>query len=93
MDSDEVLMAGLEAGAVDIIEDEDIFEIITTPDTLNSVKSAMESQGYSFASSEVSLVPDMYVELDEQKKATFEKMLEKLEDLDDVQEVYHNVKD
>lgn len=92
MNSDDVLMAGLEAGASDIIEDEDIFEIITTSETLSSVKANLEAQGYALASSEISLIPDMYVDLDEAKRATFEKMIEKLEDLDDVQQVYHNVK-
>ena len=51
----------------------------------------MENKSYKIALSESTLIPDMHVDLDEQKLATFKKMITVLEDLDDVQTVYHNV--
>ena len=92
MDSDEILMQALEAGAKDVLEDEDCFTIETTSDELNSVVESLKSNGIEVNEYDVELVPDMYVELDEAKQTQFEKMIDALEDLDDVQNVYHNVK-
>lgn len=92
MDSDEILMQALEAGAKDVLEDEDSFTIETAPEDLNSVVESLKNNGIEVSEYESMLVPDMYVELDEGKQAQFEKMLDALEDLDDVQNVYHNVK-
>lgn len=92
MDSDEILMQALEAGAKDVLEDEDSFTIETATEDLNSVVESLKNNGIEVSEYESMLVPDMYVELDEGKQAQFEKMLDALEDLDDVQNVYHNVK-
>lgn len=92
MDSDEILMQALEAGAKDVLEDKDSFTIETAPEDLNSVVESLKNNGIEVSEYESMLVPDMYVELDEGKQAQFEKMLDALEDLDDVQNVYHNVK-
>ena len=92
MDSDEILMQALEAGAKDVLEDEDCFTIETASDELNSVVESLKSNGIEVNEYDVELVPDMYVELDEAKQTQFEKMIDALEDLDDVQNVYHNVK-
>ncbi len=91
LDSDALMMDALEAGAKDVIEHDDEVEIITAPNEVNSVKEALEKLGYNIVMSQSSLVPDMYVDLDETKRATFQKMISVLEELDDVQEVYHNV--
>ena len=91
LDSDALMMDALEAGAKDVIEHDDEVEIITAPNEVNSVKEALEKLGYNIVMSQSSLVPDMYVDLDEAKLATFQKMISVLEELDDVQEVYHNV--
>lgn len=91
LDSDALMLDALDAGAKDVIEQDDEIEVITEPNETESIKSALEKAGYRVVMSEVSLVPDMYVDLDEQKLATFTKMIGILEDLDDVQEVYHNV--
>lgn len=92
IDSDEILMQALEAGAKDVLEDKDSFTIETAPEDLNSVVESLKNNGIEVSEYESMLVPDMYVELDEGKQAQFEKMLDALEDLDDVQNVYHNVK-
>ena len=92
VDSDDVLMKALESGAKDVVEEDDAFIIETNPDEINDVVEALKSFGISVNEYNVELVPDIYVELDEEKQAKFEKMIEALEDLDDVQNVYHNVK-
>lgn len=91
LDSDMLMMDALEAGAKDVIEHDDEVEIITAPNEVNTVKETLEKAGYNIVMSESSLVPDLYVDLDEQKLVSFQKMIDVLEELDDVQEVYHNV--
>ena len=92
LDSDEILMQALEACAKDVLEDEESFTIETAPDELNSVVESLNKNGIEVLEYSVEQVPDMYVELDEAKQTQFEKMIDALEDLDDVQNVYHNVK-
>ena len=92
VDSDTLFMAALDAGAEDITEDEDSFEITTTQEAFDGVVTALEGAGFALASKEISLVPDMYVVLPEDKQATFDKMVDLLDDLDDVQNIYHNVR-
>ena len=91
LDSDALMMDALEAGAKDVVEEDDEVEVITEPNEVNTVAAALEKAGYKIAMSESTLIPDMYVDLDEQKLSTFQKMIGILEDLDDVQNVYHNV--
>lgn len=91
-DGDAIFMQALEAGAEDIVESEEAFEIYTIPETFESVANALESTGITTSSKEIAMIPDMYVELDEQKQAIFDKMIDLLEELDDVQEIYYNVK-
>ena len=91
LDSDALMMDALEADAKDVIEHDDEVEIITAPNQVNAVKEALEKLGYHIVMSQSGLVPDMYVDLDEAKLASFQKMIAVLEELDDVQEVYHNV--
>ena len=90
MDMDEVMMDALEAGADDVVEQDDVIEVYTKPETFNDVKNGMEPK-YTFLSAEVTLIADNYVDLDDEKASQFQKMLDQLNDLDDVQEVYHNV--
>ena len=92
MDSDEVLMQALEAGAKDVVEDESSFMIETDTAELYSVKEALEAAGLPILQFEVEQVPDLYVELDDKKAEQFEKMVDMLDDLDDVQNIYHNVR-
>lgn len=91
LDSDALMMDALELGAKDVIEGDDEIEVITESSEVGSISAALEKAGYKIVLSEASLVPDMYVDLDEAKLSTFEKMIALLEESDDVQEVYHNV--
>ena len=91
LDSDALMMDALETGAKDVVEQDDEIEITTEPNEVSAVKQALENAGYNVVMAESQLVPDMYVDLDATKLASFQKMLDVLNDLDDVQEVYHNV--
>ncbi|MEK3934082.1 YebC/PmpR family DNA-binding transcriptional regulator [Sporosarcina sp. FSL W7-1349] len=89
-DEDAVMMAALEAGAEDIVSTEEGFEVLTTPSDFLSVKGALEEDGIEFVSAEIEMVPSMYNELSGENEELFEKMIDALEDDDDVQDVYHN---
>ncbi|MCI8555240.1 MAG: YebC/PmpR family DNA-binding transcriptional regulator [Clostridia bacterium] len=91
VDSDELMMSALEFGAVDVVEYDDSFEIVTEANAHNSVSDELAKAGYVVLNAETTLVPDSYVNLDAEKVVNFNRMIETLEDLDDVQEVYHNV--
>ena len=91
MDSDELMMIALDAGADDFAEEEDSFEILTDPDAFEEVRKALEDQGIPMMSAEVTMIPQNYVELtDETAIKNLQKTLDLLEDDDDVQAVYHN---
>ena len=90
-DAETLMLDAIEEGAVDVVEDEDSVEIITEANEDGKMREALEKKGYKVVSSETALVPDMYVDLDGEQMAKFQRMIDALEDLDDVQEVYHNV--
>ncbi len=90
-DPETLMLDAIEEGAVDVIEDEDAVEIITEPNQDGKMREALEKKGYNVVSSETALVPDLYVDLDEEQAGKFQRMIDALEDLDDVQEVFHNV--
>ncbi len=90
-DSDELMMTALDLGAVDVIEYEDSYEIATEANAHNTISEKLAENGYEIISAETTLVPDSYVDLDAEKLVKFNRMIDALEDLDDVQEVYHNV--
>ena len=89
-DMDKLYDDALSVDVDDIEELDDCFEVTGKPENLSEIKNHLESCGYNILSAENQLIPSNYVELDENKKSSFEKMIEKLEDNDDVQEIYHN---
>lgn len=90
-DEDTVMMDALEAGAADFTADGPVFEITTDPDAFNDVIAALEAKGYTFASADISLIPQTYVKLtSEEDIKNMEKLLDMLEDNEDVQNTYHN---
>ena len=90
-DADTLMLDAIEEGAVDVVEDEDSIEIITEPNKHGQMREALEAKGYNVVSAETELIPDLYVDLNSEQQTKFQKMIDALEDLDDVQEVYHNV--
>ena len=91
MDPDELMMMALDAGAEDFAEEEDSFEITTAPEDFSQVREALEKEGLSMASAEVTMIPQTWVSLsDEQDIKMMNRILDLLDEDDDVQEVYHN---
>ena len=87
---DALLEAALEAGADDVQSEDGFTEVITSPENYNAVADALNAAGLEPMESDVTMRPDTMIELDEDNARTLMKMLEALEDLDDVQEVYSN---
>ncbi|MGI6153732.1 MAG: YebC/PmpR family DNA-binding transcriptional regulator [Christensenellaceae bacterium] len=87
---DSVMEDALEAGAEDFSNEGDAFEITTDPSDFSTVREALEAKNYEFLSAQVDMVPNNTVSLDETQSKQFEKMIDLLEDNDDVQSVYHN---
>ena len=91
MDSDELMMLALDAGAEDFVEEEDSYEVLTVPEDFSEVRLKLEEAGIPMANAEVTMIPQTWVELtDEQDLKNIQKTLDLLEEDDDVQEVYHN---
>ncbi len=91
MDADDLMMMALDAGAEDFAEEEDSFEILTDPDNFSEVREALEAEGIVMASADVTMIPQTYVTLTDEKDIKgIQKTLDLLEEDDDVQEVYHN---
>lgn len=91
LSEDDVLLLALDADAEDVKDEGDVYEIVCAPENLTNVKSKLEEGGLNFISSEIEFIPQNCVDLDEKQCDTFQKMVDKLEESDDVQEVIHNV--
>ncbi|WP_160693064.1 YebC/PmpR family DNA-binding transcriptional regulator [Clostridium sp. C2-6-12] len=90
-DEDELMMIALDAGAEDFSADEEeVFVVTTTPDDFGTVREALEAEGIEFLEAAVKMIPDTYTAINEDEAKKFQKMLDLLEDDDDVQNVYHN---
>lgn len=89
-DEDEVMMAALEAGAMDVETEDEVIEITTSVSDFSEVHEKMEADGYVFLVAELQMVPENTVDLSGDKLESVQTMLEVLEDSDDVQNVYHN---
>jgi YebC/PmpR family DNA-binding regulatory protein len=88
---DELMEAALEAGAEDFITEEDGYEVVTAPEDFAAVRDELKAKGYEFISADVKLIPQTTTELtDETMLKNMNKLIDMLEDDDDVQNVYHN---
>ncbi len=93
-DADEFMMLALDSGAEDFSEEDDSYEIITAPEDFSAVREELEKAGVPMAQAEITMIPQNYVSLtSEEDKKNFEKILDLLDDEDDVQNVYHNAED
>lgn len=93
IDVDELMLDAIDAGAEDVQAEDDVIEIYTDPKDYDAVKTALENKGYTIAASEVTFITDTEIEVEEEKRAKIERLIDSLEELDDVQEVYHNLAD
>jgi len=90
IDEETLMMESIEAGAEDFQSEKDAFEIITSPEDLLTVKETLNSKGYAMLEAQVIYLPQTQALLDEDDQIKMEKLIEMLEDNDDVQEVHHN---
>lgn len=88
---DELMELALEAGAEDVVEEDEQFQVLTTPDDFDEVRESLEKAGVAFVEASVTMIPQNIVEVTEEKPAkALLKLLENLEDHDDVQNVHAN---
>ncbi len=90
-DPDELMMLALDAGAEDFAEEEDSYEVITAPEDFSQVREALEKEGIQMLEADVTMIPQTWVELTEEEDIKrMNRLLDLLDDDDDVQAVYHN---
>ena len=87
---DDLMMIALDAGAEDFEADEECYTITTAPEDFSSVREKLEAEGIEFLEAEVQMVPTTYVALDDKAQERMDKLLDNLDELDDVMNVYHN---
>ena len=90
LDADELALSAIDAGAEDVKVESDYVEVYTRPEELETVRTALEQQNLPIASSELSMVPKTLVQLDEKAATQALKLLDRLEEIDDVQNVFSN---
>ena len=90
MDEEELMMTALDAGAEDFDSSEEVYEITTAPSDFSDVREKLEDAGLTFLEAEVQMIPTTTVVLDEAGAEKMERLIERLEELDDVMDVYHN---
>ncbi len=90
IDEEELMMIVLDSGAEDFIVEDEIYQIITEPSDFSMVREVLENKGLEFLEAEIQMIPTTTISLNEQDKEKMDKLIDKLEDLDDVLNVYHN---
>ena len=90
LSEDDMMMLALDNGAEDFEASDECYEITTAPEDFGTVREALEGQGIEFLEAEVQMVPSTYVALDEKDGEKMQRLIDMLEDLDDVMNVYHN---
>ncbi|WP_291632400.1 YebC/PmpR family DNA-binding transcriptional regulator [Clostridium sp.] len=90
MDEDEIMMLALEAGAEDFNAEAEMFEIITDIENFGAVREVLETAGFEFVSAEFTMIPDNMIPVSLEGAGKVQRLIDMLEDDDDVQDVYHN---
>ena len=85
-----MMMLALDSGAEDFETSEEVYEITTDPSNFSEVREKLEEQNLEFLEADVKLIPTTYVELSEEQGEKMQRLIDRLEELDDVVEVYHN---
>ncbi len=91
LSEDDITEYAMDAGADDVVAAEDAFEIYTSVSAFSEARKYLEGKGLTFLQAELTMIPQSKIVLDGEKLESFRKMLDKLEENDDVQNVYHNV--
>lgn len=90
LSEDELMLIAIDNGAEDFSTEEEVYEITTSPADFSTVREALEKEGIEFIEADVQMVPTTYIQLDEKAAERMQKLIDNLEDLDDVMDVYHN---
>jgi YebC/PmpR family DNA-binding regulatory protein len=90
LSEDDLMMLALDAGAEDFESEEEVYTVTTTVEDFSKVRESLENAGLSFVEASIQMVPTTYVALDEKAQERMEKLLDNLDELDDVMNVYHN---
>ena len=90
LSEDDLMLLSIDAGAENFEAEDEYYEITTTQEDFSSTREALEKEGLTFEQAELQLIPSNYVTLDEEKGRKMQLLLDNLEELDDVMEVYHN---
>ena len=91
LDEDTLTEYAIDAGAEDVVTQEDVFEVYTKVPAFSEARKCLEEKGLTFLQAEITMIPQSKIVLPDDKLETFRKMLDKLEENDDVQDIYHNV--
>lgn len=87
---DEIMLLALDCGAEDFNAEDEYYEITTSPDDFVTVTEKLQENGLTFVEADIQMLPTTYVDLDEKGAEKMERLIEKLDELDDVSEVFHN---
>ena len=90
LSEEDLMLLAIDNGAEDFQADEECYEITTAPEDFSAVREALEKEGLEFLEAEVQMIPSTYISLDEKGAERMQKLLDNLDDLDDVANVYHN---
>ncbi|MFG6114199.1 YebC/PmpR family DNA-binding transcriptional regulator [Halobacillus sp. MO56] len=91
VEEDDVMLEAIEAGAEEMETNEETFEVYTEPESFTEVKAALEQSGYTFETAEITMFPQTYTPVGEEETEKMLKLIDTLEDNDDVQDIYHNL--
>ena len=87
---EDLMILAIENGAEDFSVEEDVYEIYTSPEDFSNIREVLEKENIEFLEAEIGQIPETYVDLNEEDSERMQKLIDKLEDLDDVMDVYHN---
>jgi YebC/PmpR family DNA-binding regulatory protein len=90
IDEDKVFELALDAGADDVVTEESELVVITPPEAFEAVKSAIHQAGLNFETAEITMIPQNSVKIEGREAESMIRLMEALEDIDDVQNVYSN---
>ena len=90
LSEDDLMMIAIEAGAEDFVSEEEVYQVLTAPNDFTNVTEELSKNNLIFLEAGVQMVPSTYVTLDEKNAEKMQRLIDNLNDLDDVLEVFHN---
>lgn len=93
MSEEDLMLLAIDSGAEDFSSEEEVYQITTGAENFSGVREKLEAEGLNFLEAGLQMVPSTYIALDEKATERMEKLMDMLDELDDVAEVYHNWED